>query len=87
LITFINNLFGPVLQMLQNVIDFLANLSNVSAAGINISDYFSWLGVLDGAWQGVVNAILSGFGFLSILFVSRAIYRFYLSVKDGIKWW
>lgn len=87
MITFINNIFGPVLQLLQDVLNFLAHASTISGAGINISDYFSWVGVLDPAWQGIVNALLGGFSFLAIIYIARAAYRFYLSLKDGIKWW
>jgi len=87
MITFIDNLFAPVLQLLQDVINFLQQASTVAAAGINISDYFSWLGVLDPAWQGDANALLSGLALLAILFIARAVYRLYLALKQGIKWW
>ncbi|SDW82221.1 hypothetical protein SAMN04489725_11615 [Alicyclobacillus hesperidum] len=87
MITFINNLFNPVLQLLNDVLHFLSHMANVTGAGINISDYISWIGVLDPAWQGDIDALLSGLSFIVILFLARSIYRFYLSLKNGIEWW
>lgn len=77
---------GPE-SMLQKAIAYLSHLSSVAAAGINLSAYFSWMGVLDPAWQGVMDSFLGSVALIAILFVVRATYRGYLSVKNGVKWW
>lgn len=87
MIQFITNLFAPLLQIITDVQGFLSHLSTITASGINISNYFSWLGVLDAAWQGDINALLGGFSFLAVLTVARSVYRFYLALKQGVKWW
>jgi len=77
---------GPE-SMLDKAISYMNNIATVSASGINLSAYFSWLGVLDPAWQGVMNSFLGSVTLIAMLFVVRAIYRAYLSVKNGVQWW
>lgn len=87
MLSFIRNLFQGPIQILQDAIGFLNHLASVAASGINISDYLSWVGLLDPAWQGVIDSLLGCFGFIATLFIVRSIYRFYLSLKEGIQWW
>ncbi len=79
--------FGGPEEILQKAISYLNNLSSVSAAGLNFNDYLTWLGVLDPAWQGAADAFLSSATLILTLFVVRATYRAYLSVKNGVEWW
>jgi hypothetical protein len=87
LISFIDSLFNGPIQLLQSAINFLSRLANVAATGINVNNYFGWFGVLDPAFQRVINSILASLAFIAILFIVRAVYRIYLSLKAGIKWW
>jgi len=87
LISFINSLFQLPDQLLNEAIQFLNHLALVSAAGINLSDYISWLGVLDSAWQGVIESLLGSVALIGILTIVRSVYGIYLSAKQGIKWW
>ncbi|MCL6593854.1 MAG: hypothetical protein K6T31_07750 [Alicyclobacillus sp.] len=66
---------------------FLQRLALTAAHGINVSDYLSWIGVLDPAFQSVINSLLASLALLGILYIVRAVYRAYLSLKSGIKWW
>jgi hypothetical protein len=87
LITFLQTLFDPPEQLLRYAIAYLQHLSLVAGAGLTASDYLSWVGVLDPAWQGVINALLGSLTLLGVLFIVRAVYRVYLSLKQGIQWW
>lgn len=87
MIGFIDSIFNGPIQLLHQAISFLANLANIAATGININNYFGWFGILDPAFQRVINSILASFSFIAILLIVRAVYRIYLAVKAGIKWW
>ncbi len=87
MIGLITTIFQGPEQLLRQAILYLSNLATVAASGINLSDYLSWLGVLDGAWQGTVDSLLASFSLVAILFVTRSAYRAYLSLKQGVKWW
>lgn len=77
---------GPE-SLLNQAIAYMSHLSTIAAAGINLSMYVSWMGVLDPAWQGVMNSFLASVALIATLFVVRSVYRAYLSVKNGIQWW
>ncbi len=87
MIGLINTIFQGPEQILRQASAYLSQLATVAASGINLSDYLSWVGVLDGAWQGVVDSLLASFTLVAILFVTRAAYRAYLSLKQGVQWW
>lgn len=85
--SFIDSLFNGPIQLLQQAISFLQGLANTAATGIRASDYLSWIGLLDPAFQRVVNSLLASLAFLAVLYIVRGVYRAYLALKSGIKWW
>lgn len=87
MITFLQLLFQGPEQLLREAANWMNNLSSVAAAGLNISDYVSWIGYLGGPWQKVVNSLLASLTLIGVLFIVRAIYRAYLGLKEGIQWW
>ncbi|MCL6528298.1 MAG: hypothetical protein K6T57_15670 [Thermaceae bacterium] len=85
--SFIDSLFNGPTQLLQQAIAFLQGLALTASHGINVSDYVSWIGLLDPAFSRVVNSLFAAVLLLGILYIVRAVYRAYLSLKSGIKWW
>lgn len=87
MIVFLQLLFRGPEQLLGSVVQWLNQASSVTAAGINLSNYVSWVGLLGPAWVKVINSLLASLTLIGVLFAARAVYRLYLSFKQGIKWW
>jgi hypothetical protein len=87
LIDFINSLFQLPDQLLDEALSFLNHLSTLVGAGIQLSDYFSWVAVLGPAWVGVVESLIGSLVLIAWLLIIRSVYRIYLAAKDGIQWW
>lgn len=87
MISFIDSVMNPPIAFLQMVISYLNNAALVAGAGINLSDYVSWIGLLGPQWVRVLNSILASFALILVIFVSQRVYRLYLAFKGGIQWW
>jgi len=86
-IAFIQMLFQGPEQLLGSVLSWLHHASTVAAAGINLSNYVSWVALLGPAWSGVITSLMASVTLIGFIFVARAVYRAYLSLKQGIMWW
>lgn len=86
-IDFIDRIFSVPISFLDLAIDYLNNVSLVTAQGINLSQYFSLFYDMPGYMQMVVSSLLISVVFLSSLQIVKAVLRVYYAVKDGSKWW
>lgn len=87
MISLLQTIFGPPEQLLSQAIAYLAHLSTVAAAGLHLETYFGWFSVLDPAWEGVVSSLMGSVVLIGVLQLVRSVYRLYLSLKRGVKWW
>jgi hypothetical protein len=84
---FIDSIMNPPLQFLRMIVQYLSRAALTAAAGVNLSDYVSWIGLLGPQWIRVLNSLLASFTLILVLFVAQRVYRLLLAFKDGIKWW
>ena len=87
IISFINKIFKPPIDVLNLAIERLKEVQLVSAQGINIGKYFVVFGDLPLAWQAVVSSLLASVVLLGTLLIFRSVMRMYYSIKEGVKWW
>ena len=86
-IDFIDRIFSVPISFLDLAIDYLNNVSLVTAQGINLSQYFSLFYDMPNYMQMVISSLLISVVFLSSLQIVKAVLRVYYAVKDGSKWW
>jgi hypothetical protein len=84
---FVDTIFNPPIEILNNAVTYLDRISMIAGKGINLNNYLSFMNYLPASFQMVVNSLLASVIFLAILQIVRAIVSLYFSIKEGVKWW
>lgn len=86
-ISFIDGIFNPIFSFFDLAKEQLNNVSSVTAQGLNVGQYLSVFGDMPAIWQTVISSLLASTVLLGTLYLFRAIFRMYLTTKEGVKWW
>lgn len=84
---FVDSLFSPVTQFLDQAYSKLSGVGVVAAKGVHLDDYFGIFGVLGNQWVGVITSAITALIFLYALDNVQKISRVLLWFKALIKFW
>jgi hypothetical protein len=83
-----NAIIVPASDLLQSAVNALQNANLVAAQGL--SGAGTWLGpitYLGPGWQAALASALAAAALVVAVRAALGAYRFYLSLKQGVKWW
>ncbi|MED4600090.1 hypothetical protein P9314_05120 [Paenibacillus validus] len=84
---FIDSLFSPIIQFLDQCYAKLASVGTIAAKGIRLDHYFGFFSILGNEWTAVITSLITAFLFLYVLDNIQKISRVLLWFKALIKFW
>ena len=87
IIAWVDAIFNPVHSFLDLGIEQLRTAQQVTAQGIDFSQYTRVFGDMPPAWQMVLTSLFISTALIGGLFIFRSIMRVYYAKKDAVKWW
>ena len=79
--------FDPIINVLSNMNGYLQEAVIVGSRGIDLGNYFGFLGWMGSDWGHLVASLVMCSAICIILYVVRAGIGLYMTIKQGIKWW
>lgn len=87
LISWIDNIFSPFHSFMDMAIERLQMVGQVTAQGLDVSQYLSIFGDMPSEWQLVISSLMLSMVVLASILIFRSIMRLYYAKKEGVKWW
>lgn len=83
----IDTVFGPVLDWLQMIFDYIMKLSVPVSHPIDLSKYFGFFQYMGSAWMSFVTTVVSLVFIYGVAFVVVNFQSLFIKFKETIKWW
>lgn len=77
----------PILEILNQVIDWLSQASNLARQGFNIEHYLSVYANLGDGFISIIQNLLFVSYVVILVFVASQGFNLYKRLKEGVKWW
>lgn len=83
----IDTIFGPVQEVLIDVLTKLQTVSLVASRGIDLDKYLGWYSQLGSGWVMLFKMVVSSLLLLVTVYFAKRLYNVYLMFKEGVRWW
>ncbi|BDG60277.1 hypothetical protein [Caldinitratiruptor microaerophilus] len=83
----IDAIFGPVVDILNKIIEWLGQVRLIAAHGFDLGIYLGYVAWLPPPWLSLVKTVALGALLVAVVWAVRALWSLYLTLKSSVKWW